>query len=158
MKIGIIVDTHDNLPKIEEAAKFFNRQKVDYVLHAGDFIAPFAALSLLKGLACDFSGIFGNNDGERQGLSKATKGRIKAGPLGLNLGNRRILLVHDISSIDITKRKADLIIFGHTHKPQISKKKSLLLVNPGECAGWLSNRSSVVIVDLETLSPKIFYL
>ena len=158
MKIGIIADTHDNLPKIEAAVKFFNRNNVEHLLHAGDFIAPFAAIRLLKGLSCDFSGVFGNNDGEKQGLAKISEGKIKAGPLSINLCNRNIILVHDINSIDIKNKEADLIIFGHTHKPLITSKNSLLLVNPGECAGWLSNRSSVAIMDLNKLSPKIFYL
>jgi len=37
MRIGIFFATHDNLPKIEKAAKLFNQKKVDFVLHAGGF-------------------------------------------------------------------------------------------------------------------------
>jgi hypothetical protein len=157
MKIGIIADTHDNLPKIEKAVRFLNKNRVEFVLHAGDFIAPFAAVKL-KNLSCDFRGVFGNNDGEKQGLAQISENRIQNGPLRLTLGGRRIVLVHDINSINPTTEEAQLIVFGHSHKPEISKKDSLILVNPGECAGWLSNRSSVAIVDLNTLSPKIFYL
>jgi len=35
MKIGIISDTHDNLPQIKKAVEIFNREKVELVLHAG---------------------------------------------------------------------------------------------------------------------------
>ncbi len=157
MKIGVIADTHDNLPKIERAVRFFNKNKVEFVLHAGDFIAPFAAAKL-KNLSCDFRGVFGNNDGEKQGLVQISENRIQNGPLRLILRGRPIVLVHDINSINPTTEEVQLIVFGHTHKPEISKKDSLILVNPGECAGWLSNRSSVAIVDLSTLSAKIFYL
>ncbi|MCM8780547.1 MAG: metallophosphoesterase family protein, partial [Candidatus Omnitrophica bacterium] len=69
MRIGIISDTHDNLPKIDSAVEYFNRQRVGFVLHAGDFVAPFAVAKLKK-LDCDWAGVFGNNDGEREGLSK----------------------------------------------------------------------------------------
>jgi hypothetical protein len=157
VKIGVIADTHDNLPKIEKAARFLNKNRVEFVLHAGDFIAPFAAAKL-KNLSCDFRGVFGNNDGEKQGLAQISENRIQNGPLRLTLGGRRIVLVHDINSINPTTEEAQLIVFGHSHKPEIFKKDSLILVNPGECAGWLSNHSSVAIVDLNTLSPKIFYL
>ena len=41
MLIGAISDTHDNLPQIEKAVKYLNEQKVDLVLHAGDYVAGF---------------------------------------------------------------------------------------------------------------------
>ena len=157
MTIGILADTHDNLPKIEKAVRFFNRKNVNFVLHAGDFIAPFA-VAKLKNLTCDFCGVFGNNDGERAGLTHISQGKIQPGPLRLTLDNRRIVLVHDINSINLAGEEAELIIFAHTHRPEISRKDSSLLINPGECAGWLSKRSSVVNVDLDTLTPRIFYL
>ncbi|MFH1578219.1 MAG: metallophosphoesterase [Candidatus Omnitrophota bacterium] len=157
MKIGIFADTHDNLPKIEKAVTFFNKKKVDLVLHAGDFIAPFAAAKLNR-LLCDFQGVFGNNDGERKGLIRVSQGKIQEGPLRITLDNRRIVLVHDINSVNPEAEAAELIIFGHSHKPEIIRKDSFLLVNPGECAGWTSDRSSVAIVDLDTLSPVIFDL
>jgi len=41
MKIGVISDTHDNLPLIEKAVKIFNEKGVKLVLHAGDYVALF---------------------------------------------------------------------------------------------------------------------
>lgn len=32
MKLGIISDTHDNMPKIARAVELFNEEKVDLVL------------------------------------------------------------------------------------------------------------------------------
>lgn len=55
MRIGILSDTHDNLPAIKRAVDFFNQQKVQFVLHAGDFIAPFA-IPYIDKLACDWHG------------------------------------------------------------------------------------------------------
>jgi len=157
MRIGILADTHDNLPKTKAAVRFFNQRRVDYVMHAGDYVAPFAAVCL-EDLSCDFCGVFGNNDGEKKGLKKISRGRIKQGPLRIELQNKRIVLVHDINTIDLKNEKCEIIIFGHTHKPEISKKGNLLLVNPGECAGWLSDCSSVVIFDLENLLAEISYI
>ncbi len=158
MRIGILADTHDNLPQIRKAVRFFKRRRVNFVLHAGDFISPFAVRELLRELPCGFYGVFGNNDGERVGLSKVSKRRIKPPPLKIILNGRRIILVHDINSISMETEKAELIVSAHTHKPEISRKSSFLLVNPGECGGWLSGRSSVAIIDLEKLNPAIFYL
>jgi hypothetical protein len=157
VRIGVLADTHDNLPKIDKAVRFFKRKRVDFVLHAGDFIAPFA-VARLKNLSCDFCGVFGNNDGERTGLTQVSAGKIQPEPLRISLDNRRIVLVHDINAINPSAEDAHLIIYAHTHTPEIRRWDSLLLVNPGECAGWLSNRCSVAIIDLDTLSSRISYL
>ena len=155
MKIGLLSDSHDNLPKIEKAVRFFNKNKVDFVLHAGDFIAPFV-VTRLKHLASDWCGVFGNNDGERKGLSHISEGKIKVGPVRMKLDNKNITLAHDINQISALTEPADVIVFGHTHKAQISKQDNKLLINPGECAGWLTNKSTVALVDLVNLSAKIF--
>ena len=155
MKIGLLSDSHDNLPRLERAVRFFNRRKVALVLHAGDFVAPFT-VQKLNHLAMPWRGVFGNNDGEKKGLGKISAAKIQEGPLRLILDNRKITLVHDLNSINPHTEKAELIVFGHTHKPEIKKLEDRLLVNPGECGGWLSNKASVAIVDLEILSAKVF--
>ena len=155
MRTGIISDTHDNLPKIEKAVKLFNQKKVDFVLHAGDFIAPFTVDKLQK-LSCEWRGVFGNNDGEKKGLSVKSQGRIKNPPLRIRLGGKKITVVHDRNILDFGKEKADLIIFGHSHQAGITRLKGKLIVNPGECSGWVSGNSSVAVVDLESLTAKIF--
>jgi len=69
MKIGVISDTHDNLPLVEKAVKIFNEKEVEFVLHAGDYVAPFA-VKVFKKLRAKFVGVFGNNDGDRILLGK----------------------------------------------------------------------------------------
>lgn len=156
MKIGILSDTHDNLPKIEKAVRFFNKNKVGFVFHTGDFIAPFT-IPKLKDLSCDWRGVFGNNDGEKEGLAAVSEGKISVGPLRIKLDNKKITLVHDINTINPDKEKADLVIFGHSHKPESHiRDDGKLIINPGECAGWLTGKSTVAIVDLANLSNKIF--
>lgn len=157
MKIGVISDTHDNLIMIEKAVELFNAQELDFVLHAGDFIAPFS-IAKFKNLSCDWLGVFGNNDGEKNGLISASEGRIKEGPLRITLGGKKITLVHDINKINSQTEDANLVVFGHTHLIGSLKQKEKLILNPGECGGWLTGKSTVVIVDLETLSGETFNL
>jgi uncharacterized protein len=155
MKIGLLSDTHDNLPNIEKAVKFFNRKKVDFVLHAGDFVAPFT-ISRLNGLKSAWKGVFGNNDGEKSGLMKMSKGMIRESPLRIKLNKKKVTLVHSLNKIDPAKEKADLIVYGHTHRPEILQKYGKLMVNPGEASGWLYGTATVAIVDLDTLTASIF--
>ena len=82
MRIGLIADTHDNLIQTDKAVDCFNQHRVDYVLHAGDFVAPFT-VARFKNLRCEFSGVFGNNDGEKDGLVKVSGSRIHYSPLNI---------------------------------------------------------------------------
>ncbi|HOU36051.1 MAG TPA: metallophosphoesterase [Candidatus Omnitrophota bacterium] len=154
MRIGILSDTHDNLPAIKRAVDFFNQQKVQFVFHAGDFIAPFA-IPYIDKLACDWRGVFGNNDGERQGLERASAGRIKEGILRVEIGNARIVMAHDSAALDIRQEKADIFVCGHTHKPEIAAHGNCLIVNPGEACGWLSGIATVAVADLDARNAHI---
>ena len=154
MILGIFSDTHDNLPQIVKAIKLFNRKKTGFVLHAGDFVAPFTIDKISK-LSCEWLGVYGNNDGEKKGLREKSGGRIRKPPLRFKLGGRKITVVHDQRSIDFIKERADLVIFGHSHHAELTRIGDKLIVNPGECSGWLSGRSTVALVDLEKLTAKI---
>jgi len=74
-------DSHDNLIAINKAISLFNQVDCSLVIHAGDIIAPFAARELRK-LKCPVKAVFGNCDGEKEGLIKVFKdlGEINASP------------------------------------------------------------------------------
>lgn len=40
MKIGILSDTHDDIENVQEAINIFNKNEVNLVIHAGDYISP----------------------------------------------------------------------------------------------------------------------
>jgi len=67
--IGILSDTHDNLPLIDEAVKLLNRSGVGIVLHAGDYISPFT-VPHFKPLQAKIIGVYGNNCAERKLLKE----------------------------------------------------------------------------------------
>jgi len=154
MLIGILSDTHDNVPKTRAAVKRLNKEGVACVLHAGDFIAPFI-IDTLKDLAAPMTGVFGNNDGDRILLEKKCAAyphvkiqgnftRIKEGgvTIALTHGSNGELLeaLSECSSID-------LLVYGHTHRAEIRKQGSTLIVNPGEVCGYLTGKSTIALVD-----------
>ena len=130
--------------------RVLNERNVDFVLHAGDYVAPFSVL-LLKDLNCDWLGVLGNNDWEVSGLGAVSEDRIKKGPYFLELCSKKIVLMHEFSDFD-----CDILVFGHTHKPKI-EQAGKLLINPGEVCGWLSNKSSLAVLDLESQDAEIVY-
>ena len=158
MKIGIISDTHDNLPQIKKAVTFFNREKVDLVLHAGDIVSPFTALEF-KDLDCSFRGIFGNNDGDKLYLREKFKniGKLFPTPYITEIEHKNIIMLHKEKLIEslIKSQKYDIIIYGHTHRLDLRKIGKTLIVNPGECGGWLTGKSTVALLDTENLNAKI---
>ena len=154
MRIGVISDTHDNLPAIERAVSFFNTQKVSFVFHAGDYVAPFAVVRLAS-LSCGWRGVLGNNDGEKDGLIRVSENRITQGVLRVEVCGRKIAVVHDLHCVDLENEKAGIIVCGHTHKPQLLAGKARLVINPGEACGWVSGISTVAIVDLDALTATI---
>jgi len=159
MLIGIIADKHDNLPVIRKAVEMFNERKVGHVIHAGDFTSPFT-FRALKHLACDFTGIYGNNDGERVLLQKLSHARIFTQPYILELANRKIVIMHEHQVVDALADSGhfDLVIYGHTHEPDIRKRGNTLIVNPGELSGWLHGTSTIAVADLATLSAELINL
>ena len=84
--------------------------------------------------------------------NRISSGRIKTPPFFIEEEGRKIALTHKFQELD-----ADIIIFGHTHKPQIEEREGKLLINPGEACGWLSNKSSVVIFDFTSFKPQLIY-
>lgn len=148
--IGIMSDSHDNLPAVKQAIRLFNDAQCKLVIHAGDFIAPFAAREL-GNLHCPVKAVFGNCDGEKRGLEKefAVFGEIKEAPLIFNFSDLGFLVTHIHVSVDsyLSSGKYDVIVFGHTHKPEIKQKEETLLVNPGETGGWVSEKSTVSLLD-----------
>ena len=149
MKIGLIADTHDNMTAIRKAVKYFNMEKVDAVIHAGDFVAPFAADEFNK-LNCPFVGVFGNNDGEVTGLTSTLKGRIYKPPKEIILGGKKIVIVHDIQKL-AGNTDADIVVYGHLHKQKLEKKGNTLYINPGEACAWVTGTGTVAILDTETM-------
>ena len=156
-----MADSHDNLHSIKQAIRLFNETGCNLVIHAGDFIAPFAAREL-ENLRCPVKAVFGNCDGEKQGLEKVFNsiGEIKEAPLTFNHKNLNFLVTHIAVTLDSypDTEKYNVIIFAHTHKPEIKHKKKTLLINAGETGGWVSGKSTVALLDTKTLSAEIITL
>ncbi len=99
MLIGIISDTHDDMAAIRKAVDMLNAEKVSRVIHAGDLVSPFT-FEIFSELKCGFSGIFGNNDGDRLLLKQKSGGNIHGQPLVLALDEKKVVVVHEPDLVD----------------------------------------------------------
>ncbi len=159
--IGIMSDSHDNVYAVRKAVRFFRNTECKLVIHAGDFVAPFAARELEK-LDCPVKAVFGNCDGEKEGLGKVVSafGEIRKAPFVFSYADKNFLITHIHLPVDryTASGKYEVIIFGHTHEAEVKRKKGVLLINPGETGGWISGKSTVVLVDPSTWETEIVIL
>jgi|SRR3989339_197392 len=161
MLIGIIADSHENMPMIAKAVQIFNEKNVDTVLHAGDVISPIT-FNEFKNLKARFFGVFGNNDGEKKMLNAKFSeiGAFYDRYYMMDTKGQKVLLMHEPALIDtlIASQKYDVIIYGHTHDVDIRTEGKTLVINPGECGGWLTGKSHVVILELPSKKTEVIEL
>ncbi|MBI2558836.1 metallophosphoesterase [Candidatus Woesearchaeota archaeon] len=133
--LGIISDTHENEEAVKKAVRVFKEKNVELVVHCGDIISP-PMLEHFRGLKMKL--VFGNNDGERNGLSKTAK---KLGFEELSdekefeHKEKKFYVYHGTQEekLDsaIKSNKYDYVLTGHTHIKRDNKIGKTRVINPG---------------------------
>lgn len=149
MRLGIIADTHGLLrPEVFEVFR-----EVDLILHAGD-VGPAGLLAELEAIA-PVKAVHGNTDGWdlRHHLPAVIETRIEGLDFLLTHGHQ-----YGSPSPDALHRdypKAEVIVFGHTHRPLLTTLDTVVTVmNPGGAGPRRFNLPpSVGIMELEAGLP-----
>jgi len=171
MIVGIMADTHDHLPLVDKAVKKLEEEKVELVLHAGDYISPFV-IPHFKSFKDRFIGVFGNNDGDHEILKKrfAEFGlEIRGEFAEVKIDGLRIALLHggepggppgasELLRSLVSARCYDVIVHGHLHQARVYREDKTLVINPGEVCGYLTGKSTVAILDIEKIEARIIQL
>lgn len=159
--LGLLADTHDHLPRIDETVHQLNRHDVELVLHAGDYISPFT-VAHYKPLHAPLIGVYGNNCAERRLLKELFQGiggdlrgffaevTIKDLKIGLLHGHDEELLTALIRS-----GAYDVVVHGHTHHATTQRVGRTLVVNPGEVCGYLTGQATMALLDVKTRTVEI---
>lgn len=127
MRVLVVSDSHGNVDNMVRAVE---RIQPDYVLHLGDCQRDMEALRReFPGLAME--GVPGNCDWG----SYDQKERL------IELGGVRILMLHghtrNVKSSPMAamyaakEYGAQVLLFGHTHRPMVDNDGTLLTLNPG---------------------------
>ena len=165
MRIGIISDTHDNLPLVEKAVKKLNEEKVELVLHAGDYVSPFT-VPKFKALNMKLIGVFGNNDGDHEFLKKrfseCPNWKIRGRFAEVNVEGFKIALLHgdetELLNALINCGGFDAVVHGHSHAKVTRRNGKTLIVNPGEVCGYLTGKATIALLDTAKQEAKIIEL
>lgn len=149
MRIGVISDTHGKL----RDEVFGHFEGVDRILHAGD-IGHAGILVELEAVA-PITAVWGNTDGFeiRAGLPEV--GRLDA-------EGRTIVIVHghQVGSPSpetlAPAYDADVIVFGHSHRPLEERVDGRLYLNPGSAgAPRFGLRPSIMLLTLRAADEDV---
>src|SRR6185295_17042569 len=149
MRLGIISDTHGKLKR--EVFEVF--AGVDHILHAGD-VGDADILTELEALA-PLTAVYGNVDGSE------VRSRLPQ-VASLELEGFMITVTHGDQFGSPTPAKlhaafpdAEIIVFGHTHKPLLELvDRTVTIMNPGSAgAARFQLKPSVGIMELEPGIP-----
>jgi putative phosphoesterase len=149
MRLGIISDTHGQL----RAQVFEVFAQVDHILHAGDVGRP-DVLTELEALA-PVTAVYGNTDGPEL---RARLPRVAA----LQLDGFDIIVTHGDQLGSPTPNtlfaafpRAEIIVYGHTHRPLLEMvDRTVTVLNPGSAGpARFDLKPSVGIMELEPGIP-----
>jgi putative phosphoesterase len=150
MKIGVFSDTHGD---ISNARRFFDRlAPLDCLFHLGDYAADGEKLSKL--FDCPVYAVRGNCD-YRSDMPLERQ---------VDLGGKRFLLVHGHQYYNFNSLlyrgeeiRADMILFGHTHMPDLSADGPRLILNPGSLSrprGGFPDSCALILLDGKDLTVR----
>jgi len=154
MRVAIISDIHDNIPKLRSALSSLDG--VEVLICCGDLCSPFIIKELGEGFSGPIHIVFGNNDGDHfritDGARKYPHIHIHGEFVELELGGRKFGINHfdNIGRAMVGSGNYDVVCFGHSHQFHVRQQGETLVVNPGEIFGLLTGDATFVLYDTET--------
>jgi uncharacterized protein len=126
MRLGVISDTHGQLrPQIFDVFA-----RVDHILHGGD-VGPLDLLTELETIA-PVTGVYGNTDGSdiRARLPQVARVQLDGFHIVVTHGDQ--FGVPTPAKLNAAFPDAEILIFGHTHRPLLTLVDQVVTVmNPG---------------------------
>ena len=122
MIIGVVSDTHGLLrPEVVPAL-----DGVEHILHLGD-VGDYAIIKALEKVA-PVTAIRGNVDHTGK-CAKLPETEV------VLFEGHYVYMLHDVHTIhlDPAAAKFSVVLFGHSHKPEIRPHKGVVYFNPGSC-------------------------
>lgn len=117
--LGLLSDSHDNVPLVRLVAELFRERRVEHVFHLGDVCDP-ATLDPFEGVPLTV--VRGNNDDEP--WPDSWRQEIAGVRVGATHGHMR-------GTLDALVASCDVVLHGHTHARRRERVGGALVVNPG---------------------------
>lgn len=156
MRILIVSDTHGSLRNFDEVIE---REKgIDMMLHLGDVEGDDDYMENV--MNCPVHIVGGNND-YFSGLP---------GEIEIRIGTYKVFMTHGHGyhvSMDTRRLKqaartrgADIVMYGHTHRPDIDLEDSVIAINPGSLSypRQAGRNATYIIMEISDLGNVDFEL
>lgn len=153
--LGLVSDSHDALPLVDQAVSFFRERGVDEVLHLGDITQP-ATVERFRGLPARF--LRGNNDfdaalrdalaeGGFPPLEDAWTGVVEGVRVGATHG-------HLPRAMKGLAPHVQVLLHGHSHRRRAERVDGTLVVNPG--ALFRVHTKTIALLELPALRVSFY--
>ncbi|MEA3377258.1 MAG: metallophosphoesterase family protein [Chloroflexota bacterium] len=154
MRIGVISDTHDDMPNLEIALEILEGEGITMLLHCGDLSSP----EIVEALSGFDVWIARGNVDHHPELEQTAAEVIGNGRLAerhrLTLEGRSAVMVHghrrgELRSL-INQGKHAYVFHGHTHRRRDETIGPTRVINPGALGGMRWQQRSFCILDLDS--------
>lgn len=130
MKVLIVSDTHKSHGNLRKAIE--DSSPIDMLIHLGDVEGGEDDIRALAG--CPVHILGGNNDFFSE-LPREEEFFVDGLHLFITHGHNYFVTMGEEDLIrEARGRGADIVMYGHTHKPSYTKTEDLIIVNPGSIA------------------------
>lgn len=130
MKIMIVSDTHKSHRNLERAIE--KAGKIDMLIHLGDVEGGEDYIEALAD--CPAHILSGNNDFFSD-LPREEEFDIEGKHIFITHGHYYYVSMNEERlKEEARNRGADIVMYGHTHKPSCERENGLLILNPGSIA------------------------
>ena len=149
LRLGVISDTHGLLrPEVFEIFR-----EVDHILHGGD-VGSLELLTELEALA-PVTAVFGNTDGPDLRARLPAVARVELDGFDIVVTHGDALGSPTPAKLHEAFPKAEIIVYGHTHRPLLELvDRTVTVMNPGGAGPRRFNLApSVGIMELEPGIP-----
>jgi putative phosphoesterase len=156
MKILIVSDTHGSLHNFDTVIE--REKEIDMLLHLGDVEGDDDYMETV--MDCPVHIVGGNND---------YFSRLP-GEMEIRIGSHKVFLTHGHGyhvSVDTRRLKqaarargADIVMYGHTHRPEIDLEDDVKVINPGSLSypRQAGRKATYVIMEIGNTGTAEFYL
>ncbi len=121
-RVGVLSDTHGNLGYLERTLDFLAGFEIDAVCHLGD---DYEDGDLIQERGMTLHRVPGT-------YSPLYRDNLVPRKLQVEFAGRKLTLVHspgDLTEADYSR--ADVLLYGHTHRFEIRRVERTLILNPG---------------------------
>ncbi len=146
MKVLIVSDTHK---KNDIYLNIVKLHHPDMVIHCGD--AEGAEYLLTRAADCPVHIVLGNNDFFSE-LPRELELQIGRYKVWVTHGHNYYVSMGDENiKREAIARGADIVCFGHTHRPMVDRDKDIIAVNPGSLSypRQENRRPSYIIMEID---------